>query len=552
MLNKGFKSYKKITKIVLAICLLLSTYSVGDVPAGINYQGRYEENGTPVTGTRTFRFRIYSAPTDGLLLWDSGDVTLSLTDGLFNYVLNCSAVDWKTYDPYLEITVDGTILSPREKIQASPYAFYASSANYAYTSAIAENADKLGGNEPSYFLDTSAAAQTKTGNLTVDSLFATKSLGIGTGSPATALHVYRGTVTAIGFASDLYDVMMKPRNDFYLHVRNKADTDFKGVACYHLYISSPDAAIDGSDGGRLTIKDAVTITGGLKIGGDIIVTTVTPHITISTTVYVGGPLIGYSYFAPGSGASWGVFARRIIDDSTRFALRISTNFTIAGRVSISTTPMIPGEMLHISHGGMNGIFMDNTASGGRRWYIASSSESASEWGVGGTGLWTVSALSAIGGITIRVVEVSTVGMAVQGRIRATTKDFDIPHPLDPENRRLTHGCLEGPEYGVYYRGEAQLVNGEATVKLPDYFEALTLEKGRTIQLTPFETYSPLFVAQTIKDNKFVVRTTEGGNPSQKFYWEVKAIRKDVPQLEVERKIDKEKLKKEKEREKESG
>ena len=154
--------------------MLCSTFVYSGVPTGINYQGRYEEGGTPVTGTRVFRFKIYDAEVGGNLLWDSGDVSLSVVNGLFNYVLNCSNIDWKNTTPYLEISVGGTVLSPREKIQSSPYAFYSSSASYADSAGLADNANKLGGQSPSYYLDTSAAAQTKSGDLSVNRLTANK------------------------------------------------------------------------------------------------------------------------------------------------------------------------------------------------------------------------------------------------------------------------------------------------------------------------------------------------------------------------------------------
>jgi len=153
---------------------MVTTFVYSGVPTGINYQGRYEEAGTPVTGTRTFRFKIYDAQTGGNLLWDSGDVNLSVVNGLFNYVLECSAIDWRNVTPYLEVSVGGTVLTPREKIQATPYAFYSSSAAYAYNSSTAENANQLAGQPPSYYLDTSATAQTKAGNLTVGNLTANK------------------------------------------------------------------------------------------------------------------------------------------------------------------------------------------------------------------------------------------------------------------------------------------------------------------------------------------------------------------------------------------
>ena len=68
------------------------------------------------------------------------------------------------------------------------------------------------------------------------------------------------------------------------------------------------------------------------------------------------------------------------------------------------------------------------------------------------------------------------------------------------------------------------------------FEALTRKENRTILLTSVEGYSPLFVSKKIHNGEFEVSTTKEGNQEQSFYWEVKAVRKDVPPLVVERKI----------------
>ena len=139
---------------------------------------------------------------------------------------------------------------------------------------------------------------------------------------------------------------------------------------------------------------------------------------------------------------------------------------------------------------------------------------------------------ATNGSIIDVMTLSSSGMSVTG-----AKNFDIPHPLDPENKRLVHSSLEGPEIGVYYRGEEQLKNGEVVIELPNYFEALTRKEGRTVLLTPVfegdEAISNL-AASVVKDGKFSVRAIDSSNPSQKFYWEVKAIRSDMDPLVVEK------------------
>ena len=127
---------------------------------------------------------------------------------------------------------------------------------------------------------------------------------------------------------------------------------------------------------------------------------------------------------------------------------------------------------------------------------------------------------------------------IQGTLYASTKNFIIDHPLDPENKKLIHSSLEGPEVGVYYRGEAQLQSGQAEVVLPSYFEALTRKENRTVLLTPkfdnFDEPTSQLAASGVENGKFKVKAVDSQNPSQKFYWEVKAVRADIAPLEVER------------------
>jgi hypothetical protein len=114
-------------------------------------------------------------------------------------------------------------------------------------------------------------------------------------------------------------------------------------------------------------------------------------------------------------------------------------------------------------------------------------------------------------------------------ISATKKDFVIEHPLNPGSQ-LRHSCLEGPEVGVYYRGAGRLENGEATVVLPDYFEALTRKDGRTVHLTAIGREPFLLSYEAVKDGQF---KAYGTRPDGAFSWQVTAVRADVAALEVE-------------------
>lgn len=137
---------------------------------------------------------------------------------------------------------------------------------------------------------------------------------------------------------------------------------------------------------------------------------------------------------------------------------------------------------------------------------------------------------------------------VQGNIRAEgdiqakgsvisrgAKRFAIPHPCKA-GQTLIHAAIEGPEAAVYYRGEAQLANGRAVVSLPQYFEALTRMEGRTVMLTNVDGFDRLAVqrreGRQVADGRFVV-ISENSSSSQAFTWEVKAVRADIAELEVE-------------------
>lgn len=130
---------------------------------------------------------------------------------------------------------------------------------------------------------------------------------------------------------------------------------------------------------------------------------------------------------------------------------------------------------------------------------------------------------------------------VNGSFAATVKNFDIKDPrYNDGKRRLIHASIEGPEVGVYYRGEAKLESGRATVTLPPYFEALTSKENRTVLLTlKFEQEGEALcnvAASGVKNGEFTIRAFGVPDLSacrNKVYWEVKAERSDVGKINVE-------------------
>lgn len=56
-----------------------------------------------------------------------------------------------------------------------------------------------------------------------------------------------------------------------------------------------------------------------------------------------------------------------------------------------------------------------------------------------------------------------------GPINGTAKNFEIDHPVDPDNLDLRHCATEAPEMLVEYRGTAQLVNGRVAVDVEEHY-----------------------------------------------------------------------------------
>ena len=75
---------------------------------------------------------------------------------------------------------------------------------------------------------------------------------------------------------------------------------------------------------------------------------------------------------------------------------------------------------------------------------------------------------------------------VHGNIAADTKTFNIEHPLK-KGMRLVHGCLEGPEFGMYQRGTIRSNIQIEEIPLPEYWKPMVGDY--TVLLTPHGNYN---------------------------------------------------------------
>ena len=88
--------------------------------------------------------------------------------------------------------------------------------------------------------------------------------------------------------------------------------------------------------------------------------------------------------------------------------------------------------------------------------------------------------------------------------------------LNDEEKYLVHVCLEGPEAGVYYRGEGKIINDKSvTIFLPDYVE--NLATNLTVQITPIynenEDPSNILRVSRVANNQFQVF-----GKNAEFFW----------------------------------
>jgi hypothetical protein len=157
---------------------------------------------------------------------------------------------------------------------------------------------------------------------------------------------------------------------------------------------------------------------------------------------------------------------------------------------------------------------------------------------GGVGLWAVAG-SGVSGATNGLAAIFTGAVEVEGNFSVTgggTKNFKIDHPLDPENKYLYHAAIESSEVLNIYSGNVSTdESGEATVTLPDWFEAIN--KDFRYQLTVLGTFAQAMVADEIKNNQFKIKTNAAG---VKVSWQVTGIRSDAAMLKHPFKVEEDK------------
>ena len=132
--------------------------------------------------------------------------------------------------------------------------------------------------------------------------------------------------------------------------------------------------------------------------------------------------------------------------------------------------------------------------------------------------------SSFGGDSDLVWNKTTNALTVNGSINATTKSFLINHPTK-EGAKLQYASLEGPEHGVYVRGQTS----DNIIELPEYWSELVDEDSITVHITPVKYPQPNVFVESWDNRKVVLSSDREIMVHYTIYGE----RKDVDKLKVE-------------------
>lgn len=118
----------RICLVVVALFVAAASYAVA--PNNLSYQGRLTDAGGVAVpnGIRSVEFRVWDEPVGGNMLWASGSVSVTTSDGIFSVTLGSSpqaqfpADLFSDTSRYLGVTIAlDPEISPRTRLNASPY-----------------------------------------------------------------------------------------------------------------------------------------------------------------------------------------------------------------------------------------------------------------------------------------------------------------------------------------------------------------------------------------------------------------------------------------------
>lgn len=454
-----------------AVSLLGANAAANDT--GFTYQGSLTDSGTAVTGTVSVSVSLWDSETLGTQIGSTQTLPgVSVTDGVFSVELDFGASAFAG-DRWMEISIDSNVLTPRQRVTATPYAiqtrgiFVDDSGNVAIGHSNPERLFHLRGGDLILQADDDAVGRQSILFQKADGNFATRMYQVpGDATFKTDFRISQGDNAD---PSTFIDQII---------IRDGLGDNLTRVGIGdHVPSAHLDVRSDGDGQTTFALRhDSPTSTQGAMYS----------EVRAPNTEVI------YAQSFANSGAS----SRGVVG-----VVGSPDGQGIFGRASASG-----------GSGPAAGVWGDSNTQGGRGVYGSANNGVGVSYGVYGDAFGA-------GG-----TNGNNFGVFANGKLGASGfKTFRIDHPLDPANSYLQHYSSEGPEPINEYSGNAILgADGSAWVQLPSYFEAINIDFRYS--LTAIGAPAPgLYIAQEVVDNLFRIA---GGQPGMKVSWEVKARRND--------------------------
>lgn len=543
------------TKRLLGIGLLLAlsgSVPAAEPPALVNYQGVLRDSeDTPLTGAWHTIFRFFSAETGGdEILIDErpngSEREVLVSGGLFNVALGSGDIfdgsgpgvygslsevfrDYGTV--WMEVEIDGEVLTPRVRVLSSAYAL---------------NADHLDGRAAGEFIDTSSAAQVKTGPLTVTTTAAgeygvrasgsqgggrfenpwgsgSAELGVGEVGIKASANNYGGMFWVLdgsghaeiayqdlgirGYGDQAGGYFENTHEDGYAYVGASG----YGIVSRGMWGGGSFQDLDQTSEAYIAFGNYGVQAEGNDSGGDF------QDRDDSGRAYVGHG--DYGIWAQGNTA--GGYFEDGDDSGHAFVGDGNRGIWAYGSEAGGYFEDSDGSgHAYVGNGGF-GIKGYGDEAGG---YFEDSNGSSIVW-VGRNDNGISSYGSLMGGYFEDTDSgiVSRVAYGEYGLHSNGTKSFVQNHPYE-DDRVIVHFALEGDEAGTYTRGTGRLQDGKARIQLAETFQWVTNpDIGLTAHLTPRDSAVPLAVV-SLNPREMVVTGPEDGPQEVAFDYIVHGLR----------------------------
>ena len=531
---------KRLTFPAIVMVVILSSQPVlAQVPQKFNYQAVVRGNAGIVMANKALglRFSIRDGSAAGSVLYSETQLTTTNAFGLVNVQIgggtasagSLGSIAWGSGGKFLQVEVDTTgsanyVELATVELIAVPYALRAAGAGLADSSGVAGKAGKAS-------LADSAGVAGKAGKATLaDSSgkanFANTAVAANTAVSASSAGTALTAGSAVNFTGPLAGDVAGTQGATV--IQNNAVTAPK-IANGQIVKS-----ING-------LKDNITLSGG----GGTTLTAVGNTLTINgasgTITGVNSPFI-FNSGLTGGGTSGNIQLAVTYGGSGTAVTSSHSDHDHAGQFwsSAGTTLSLGTTSAGFNDFALNCIVNNNTSAGAAI-FAQSPSTNAQAAAIVGQVTGAQASVGSVAGVQGIALGQNTVGILcsaqggryaglfagdvlVTGTLSKGGGSFKIDHPLDPENKYLSHSFVESPDMMNIYDGNIELDgNGGATVTMPDWFGALN--RDFRYQLTAIGKPSPnVYIAEEIKGNQFRIA---GGTPGGKISWMVTGIRHDA-------------------------